>query len=85
MATQPIHEIRHGLIKVRICRKQTSSGLRHTLTIVRLYRNGDVWKESTRFSRDDIPLMCLVLDEAHTWIFENSKRTEAAPAIRPEQ
>ena len=73
MAKQPIHEIRHGLIKVRICRKQTSSGLRHTLTIVRLYRNGDVWKESTRFSRDDIPLMCLVLDEAHTWIFENSK------------
>ncbi|MEJ7596203.1 MAG: hypothetical protein WKF77_32245 [Planctomycetaceae bacterium] len=73
MAKQPIHEIRHGLIKVRVWRKQTSSGLRHTLTIVRPYRNGDVWKESTRFSRDDIPLICLVLDEAHTWIFENSK------------
>jgi len=72
MAKQPTHEIRHGLIKVCICRKQTRSGLRHTLTIVRLYRNGDVWKESTRFSRDDIPLMRLVLDEAHTWIFENS-------------
>ena len=85
MAKQPIHEIRHGLIKVRIWRKQTTSGLRHTLTIVRLYRNGDVWKESTRFYRDDIPLMCLVLDEAHTWIFENSKRVEAAPTIRPEQ
>jgi len=85
MATQPIHEIRHGLIKVRIGRKQTSSVLRHTLTIVRLYRNGDVWKESTRFSRDDIPLICLVLDEAHTWIFENSKRVETAPTIRPEQ
>ncbi|HQX53058.1 MAG TPA: hypothetical protein PLY87_25875 [Planctomycetaceae bacterium] len=85
MTTQPIHEIRHRLIKVCICRKQTHSRLRHTLTIVRLYRNGDVWKESTRFSRDDIPLMCLVLDEAYTWIFENSKRTEAAPAIRPEQ
>jgi len=77
MAKQPIHEIRHGLIQIRIWRRQTSSGLRHTLTIVRLYRNGDVWKESTRFSRDDIPLMCLVLDEAHTWIFENSKHTEA--------
>jgi len=72
MAKQPIHEIGHGLIKVRIWRKQTRSVLRHTLTIVRLYRNGDVWKESTRFSRDDIPLMCLVLDEAHSWIFENS-------------
>jgi len=29
--------------------------------------------------------MCLVLDEAHTWIFENSKQSEAAQTIRPEQ
>lgn len=70
MATRPIHEIRRGLIKVRIWRKKTRSGVRHTVSILRLYRNGDVWKESSRFSRDDVPLLRLVLDEAHTWIFE---------------
>ena len=66
MATRPIHEIRERLIKVRIWRKQTRNRVRHTVAVTRLFRNGDVWKESPRFSRDDIPLMRLVLEEAHT-------------------
>jgi len=72
MPRKPVHEIRRGLIKVRIWRKRTRSGLRHTLAVTRLCRNGDVWKESSRFGRDDIPLLRLLLDEAHTWVFRNS-------------
>ena len=71
MATLPIHEFRKGLIRVRIWRKHTSSGLRHTVSVVRLFRKSNVWNESTRFHRDDIPLVLLALDEAHTWIFQN--------------
>lgn len=37
----------------------------------RLFRKSDLWNESTRFHRDDIPLVQLALDEAHTWIFQN--------------
>jgi hypothetical protein len=77
MATCPIHEIRKGLIKVRIWRKRTRSGLRHSVSIIRLFRNGDVWKESTRFSRDDIPLVRLVLDEAHSWIYEQCQKEKS--------
>jgi hypothetical protein len=72
MATKPVHEVRRGLIKVRIWRKRTKSGLRHAVTVIRLFRNGDAWKESTRFGRDDIPLVRLMLDQAHTWIYQNS-------------
>lgn len=68
MPRKPIHEIRRGLIKVRIWEKRTRSGLRFTVTVSRMFRNGDAWKESTRFGRDDIPLIRLILDEAHTWI-----------------
>jgi hypothetical protein len=70
MATKPTHEIRRGLIKVRIWRKRTRDGLRHTVAVTRLFRNGDSWKESTRFGRDDIPLMRLALDEAYAWIYQ---------------
>lgn len=70
MATKPVIQIRRGLIKVRVWRKRTRSGLRHSVTAVRLYRNGDVWKESTRLGRDDIPLVRLLLDKAHTWILQ---------------
>ena len=73
MATLPVHEFRKGLIRVRIWRKRTSSGLRHTVSVVRLFRKSDVWNESTRFHRDDIPLVQLVLDEAYIWIFEQSR------------
>lgn len=69
---QPVHEIRIGTIKVNIWCKKTRNGPKHTLTVARLYRNGDTWIESSRFSRDDVPLLRKVLDAAHTWICLNA-------------
>ena len=77
MPRKPVHEIRRGLIKVRISQTRTRSGLRHTVTVTRLFRDGDVWRESARLGRDDIPLARLVLDKAHTWILENSPGSES--------
>lgn len=79
MPRMPVYEVRRGLIVVRVWRKRTRSGLRHTLTIVRLFRNGDTWKESIRFGRDDIPLIHLALDEAYEWIFDDAQRSESWP------
>jgi hypothetical protein len=59
------------LIKARIRRGRSASGSRYCVSITRLYRNGDQWKESTRLGRDDIPLVRLVLDEAYTWMLTN--------------
>jgi hypothetical protein len=70
MPRKPVHEIRRGLIKARIWRRRTRSGMRHSISITRLFRNGDTWKESTRFGRDDLPLAMHVLDLAHSWIFK---------------
>ena len=67
---KPVFEIRRGLIKVRIWQRKTKNGVRFSLTVVRLFRNGDQWKESTRLGRDDIPLVRLLLDKAHTWILD---------------
>ena len=65
---KPAFEISRGLIKVRIWQRKTKNGVRFSLTVVRLFRNGDQWKESTRLGRDDIPLVRLLLDRAHTWL-----------------
>jgi len=73
MSQRPVCEIRRGFIKVRVWRKRTRSGIRHSVTVTRLFRNGDVWKESARFGRDDIPLLRLLLDQAHTWIFRQPR------------
>jgi hypothetical protein len=68
MAGKTEREIRRGLIKVRIRTRCSKNTQHYTLSVARLYRNGGEWKQSSRFSRDDIPLLRLVLDEAYTWI-----------------
>jgi len=75
---KPVHEIRRGLIKASIWIKKTRSGPRHTVAVARLYRNGDRWQESSRFGRDDLPVVRLVLDQAHTWIYQNAQASEHA-------
>jgi hypothetical protein len=77
MRSKPAFELRRALIKVRVWRRNTRSGLRHTVTVTRLYRNGDVWKESSRFGKDDIPLVRLLLDKAHLWILKRSADTQS--------
>ena len=72
MSNPPAHIIRFGLIKGSIWRNQTRAGERFTVTVVRLFKNGDHWTESTRFGRDDLPLVAKVCDLAHTWVFDHS-------------
>lgn len=73
MSKAPIHSIRFGLIKACIWQNHTRSGERHSVSIVRLYKNGDTWVESTRFGRDDLPLVAKVSDLAHSWIYQQAQ------------
>ena len=73
---KPALELRRGLIKVRIWRRRSKHGPQYSLSVVRLFRNGDQWKQSTRLGRDDIPLVRLVLDEAYTWMLTNEGLAE---------
>ena len=71
MSRPPVHEIRLGLIKASIWKNQTKSGERHNVTVARLYKNGDTWKESGHFGRDDLLLVAKVVDMAHSWIMRS--------------
>lgn len=71
MAKQkPAHEIRLGRIKATIWANDTANGTRHNVTVSRIYKDGEDWKQSDSFGRDDLPVAAKVLDMAHTWIFE---------------
>lgn len=35
------------------------------------------WHDATSYGRDDLPLLCKVSDQVHTWIFEQAKKTAA--------
>ena len=68
---QPVHEIRIGAVKAAIWENETSAGTRHNVTLCRLYKDGDSWRQTESFGRDDLPLVAKVVDRAHSWIFES--------------
>ena len=68
---KPVHEIRMGRIKAAIWANETDNGTRHNVTITRLYKDGDEWKTSTSFGREELPLVAKIADMAHTWIWQS--------------
>jgi len=72
-AKKPVHEIRLGRIKANVWANDTEKGVRHNVTIVQLYKDGDNWKSTSSFGRDQLPLVMKVADIAHSWIYEQSQ------------
>jgi hypothetical protein len=73
---RPVHEIRIGLVKAVIWANRSTDGIRHNVTFVRSYREGDEWHTTTSFGRDDLLKLSKVANEAHTWITQQ-------PATKP--
>jgi len=68
---KPVHEIRMGRIKAVIWgNEMEGGGFRHNVQFRRIYKDGEEWKQSDSFGRDDLPLVAKVADIAHTWIHE---------------
>ena len=74
MANRPIHEIRLGSIKAAIWANETKVGIRHSIKVSRLYRDGENWASTDAFGRDDLPLVSKITDMAHTWIFAETQK-----------
>ena len=80
---KPAHEARLGAIKAAIWKNDTQSGVRFNVTFSRLYKDGDEWKSTESFGRDDLLVLAKVADQAHSWIFaqgqeEQEERTAAS-------
>lgn len=80
--TKPIHEVRYGTIKAAVWRNDTENGPRFNTTFTKVYRDGEQWKTSDSFGRDELLLLGKVANEAHTWIYQQAREqpTEATPS-----
>ena len=70
---KPIHEIRLGAIKAAIWENETANGTRYTVTFSRIYKDGEQWKRTDNFRRDELLVVAKVADQAHTWIIEQGQ------------
>jgi hypothetical protein len=85
--TKPIHEVRLGYMKAAIWRNETDAGVRFNFTFSRLYKDGDQWKSTESFGRDDLLLLAKVADQTHSWICANQTQETGdgtrVPSSRP--
>jgi hypothetical protein len=73
---RPIHEIRIGSVKAAIWRNEGPTGAWHSVIFERIYKDGDEWKSTANFGREDLLVLAKVADQAHTWAVEQEARGE---------
>ena len=81
--TKPIHEVRLGHIKAAVWKNETEVGVRFNVTLSRLYKDGDSWKSTDSFGRDDLLLLAKVADNTHSWIFAQSQEEDNGAKTAP--
>ena len=79
----PAHEIRLSGIQAAIWRNETAQGPRFNTTFQRNYRDGEEWKSSDSFGRDDLLTLGFVAGEALRWIIANTPQKPAASQSEP--
>ncbi len=87
MKTKPIHEIRLRYVKAAVWKHDTDNGMRYSVTFCRMYKEGEKWKFTNGFGREDLLALAKVADLTHSWIYTQTKNgasgeQESAP---PEQ
>ena len=81
MNTKPIHEVRLGAIKAAVWRNENETNSpRFNVKLSRIYKDGDTWKSTDGFSRDDLLVVAKVADQAHSWIHQREQEEAAAKA-----
>lgn len=75
-SNKPAHEIRLNGIQASIWANTTESGVRYNTTFRRNYRDGEEWKSSDAFGRDDLLALGFVAQEALRWIMEQKTASQ---------
>ena len=68
---KPAHEVRLGKIRATLWANNGDKGTLYNVTFSRLYKDdSNNWKDSTSFSRDDLPIVEKAAAAAFSWIHQ---------------
>ena len=66
---KPAHEVKLGKIRATIWANETDQDVWFNVTLTRRYHDGESWKDTTSFRRDDLPVAAKAADMAYAWIW----------------
>lgn len=78
---KPAHEVRLGKIRAAIWANGNHDEVWFNVTVTRLYKDEEGWKDSSAFRRDDLPIVSKVMDMAFAWIWDHQTVTAASEEI----
>ncbi len=82
----PAQTIRKHSLKASIWRNETRNGLLYNVTLIRTYRDGDEFKDTSSLGFDDLANAAKLLLDAESWITHQVSRDKAEttePATAP--
>src|ERR1035437_2491167 len=83
---KPAHEIRINGIRATIWKNETEKGPRYNTTFERSYKDGEEWKTSDSYGREDLLLLAYMARKAFPWIPNHpTKKTPGAGGQTPPQ
>ena len=65
---RPVHQVRIGRIKAAVFENGDNAPRKVQFTA--LYKEGDEWRGSASFTREDLPLLAKVADQVHSYLYE---------------
>ena len=69
-SNRPVHEIKVGRIRATIwVHANDRQKSWFNVSVSRVYRDGDQWRTTSSFGRDDLPLVAKAAEMAYTWIW----------------
>lgn len=72
---KPSHKIRHGAVSASIWLQETDKGPIFNVTFQRSYKDGDDWKNSNSFGKQNLLVLSLIAARAFEWISSQSRAT----------
>jgi hypothetical protein len=82
--TKPAHKIRHGVISASIWRQETDKGALFNVTFQRAYKDGDAWKNSASFGRNNLLVLSLIAARAFEWIGNQETNLRRNSPLNPD-
>lgn len=82
---QPVQRLRIGNISAAIFENKTQDGKTfYNAQFDRSYRDGETWKHTQSYGRDDLLVLAKLADQVHSWIVDRQQATNNEPVNDPE-
>lgn len=71
---RPVHQVRIGRIKAAVFENGDNAPRKVQFTA--LYKEGESWRGSGSFAREDLPLLIKVADQVHSYLYQQNGQAE---------